>query len=117
MRRRRRAPLSIFAVDHGGNDLAATAIQFDLRDFCRPPEIATGCDSTVEEMGIEFGTIDLKSLDTSGIAGADFDAVVESLIRRFTKPQPQTLFREMFMTEIVRQTQDPGQVTAADLGR
>ena len=36
---------------------------------------------------------------------------------RLAEPQPQPLLRQLFMTEIIRQAEDPGQETTAHLGR
>ena len=46
----------------------------------------------------------------------DFDAIIELLLRGIAKPHSQALFRELLVTEIIRQAKNARHVTAAHLG-
>jgi hypothetical protein len=50
------------------------------------------------------------------IACADFDAIVEALIRAIRKPQAQSLFRQLMVPEVMGEAQKSRHVTTTDLG-
>src|SRR5262249_4018825 len=68
-------------------------------------------------MRIEFRAIHLKCLHPRVVSRPDLDTIVEPLLGRVAKPHPQSLFRQLFVPEIVRESKYPGQETTAHFRR
>jgi len=49
------------------------------------------------------------------VASADFNTIIEALVRSIRKPHSQSLFRKLMMTEVMRQPQNPRHVATAHL--
>jgi len=67
-------------------------------------------------MGIERGAIHLKTCETRSVTRAQLYTIIKRLLGMLRKPQAQSLFRQMMVTEVMRQSEDPRHVATADLG-
>src|SRR5207302_6042047 len=67
-------------------------------------------------MRVEGGAIDLKTSKARSIARAKLDTIVKRLLGMLRKPQTQSLFRQMMVSEVMSQHENPRHVTTADLG-
>jgi hypothetical protein len=67
-------------------------------------------------MRIKFRAVDLKSLHARRITRADFDAIVETLLRRIAKPHSEALFGELLVTEVIGEAENARHVTTAHFG-
>ena len=67
-------------------------------------------------MRVERRAIDLKTRETCSVTRAKLDTIVNRLVGMLRKPQAQSLFRQMMVTEVMRQSEDPRHVATADLG-
>src|SRR5437763_2603841 len=66
-------------------------------------------------MGIEGGTVDLKTGESRTVTGAEFHAIIKRLIGIARTPQSQSLFGEMMMSKMVGQAENARHVATADL--
>src|SRR6476620_6519686 len=64
-------------------------------------------------MRVEFCPVDLEGGQACLITRANLHAVVERLIRPVGKPKPQTLLRQLLMTEVARHAEDLSEKTTA----
>jgi hypothetical protein len=67
-------------------------------------------------MGVERGAIDLKTREARSVTRAQLYTIIKRLLRMLRKPQAQSLFGQMMMSEVMSQSEDPRHVATADLG-
>src|SRR5437763_16565470 len=66
-------------------------------------------------MGIEGGTIDLKTGEPRSVTRAEFHAIIKRLIGIARTPQPQSLFWEVMMSEMMGQAENARHVETSHL--
>src|SRR5438874_11545414 len=67
-------------------------------------------------MRVERRAIDLKTRETCSVTRAKLDTIVNRLVGMLRKPQAQSLFRQVMVSEVMSQHENPHHVTTADLG-
>src|SRR5205823_13029671 len=67
-------------------------------------------------MRVERRAIDLKTRETCSVTRAKLDTIVNRLVGMLRKPQAQSLFWQMMVSEVMSQPENPRHVTTADLG-
>src|SRR5438094_9432395 len=67
-------------------------------------------------MRVERRAIDLKTRETCSVTRAKLDTIVNRLVGMLRKPQAQSLFRQVMVSEVMSQPENPHHVTTADLG-
>src|SRR5438132_3574213 len=67
-------------------------------------------------MRVEGGAIDLKTSEARSVTRAQFHTIVKRLLGMLRKPQAQSLFWQMMVSEVMSQPENPRHVTTADLG-
>src|SRR5437868_5142048 len=67
-------------------------------------------------MGIEGGTIDLKTSEPRSVTRAKFHTIIKRLIGIARTPQSQSLFREMMMSKMMGQAENARHIATAHLG-
>src|SRR6266480_210580 len=67
-------------------------------------------------MRVERRAIDLKTRETCSVTRAKLDTIVNRLVGMLRKPQAQSLFRQVMVSEVMSQPENPRHVTTADLG-
>src|SRR6478672_5035415 len=67
-------------------------------------------------MRVERGAIDLKTREARSVTRAQLYTIIKRLLGMLGKPQAQSLFRQMMVTEVMSQSEDPRHVATADLG-
>ena len=90
-------------IDNDANALPICAVQLVVCYLCRTPELATRLHSEIEHVRIKFCPVQLKTRQSALVACADLDAIVKALIGLVRKPQAQSLFCQLMMTEIMGQ--------------
>ena len=95
---------ALVKIDNCIYRLPVRVVQLALRYLGRTPKVATGFYREVEHVRIKFSAIDLKPRQTTLIAWANFDAIIKRLVRPIREPQPQPLFGQLMVTEIMGQT-------------
>ena len=90
-------------IDDDANPLPICAVQLVVCYLCRTPELATRLHSEIEHVRIKFCPVQLKTRQSALVACADLDAIVKALIGLVRKPQAQSLFCQLMMTEIMGQ--------------
>src|ERR1043166_3189202 len=90
-------------IDVRSHALSGCAVQINLPDFRRTPQIASSLHRQLEHMRVELCAVDLERGRARVVMWTDFDAVIEWLIRAIAKPEAQPLFRQLLVSEITRQ--------------
>src|SRR5437868_14220540 len=67
-------------------------------------------------MRVERGAIDLKTREARSVTRAQLYTTIKRLLGMLGKPQAQSLFRQMMVSEVMSQSENPCHVTTADLG-
>ena len=67
-------------------------------------------------MRVERGAIDLKTREARSVTRAQLYTIIKRLLGMLGKPQAQSLFRQMMVSEVMSQSEDPRHVATADLG-
>src|SRR5260370_1349813 len=67
-------------------------------------------------MRVERGAVDLKASEARSVTCAQLYTIIERLLGMLRKPQAQSLFRQMMVSEMMVYPKNPGQVTTSDLG-
>src|SRR5207248_1858226 len=110
------ADYSLLVLKIERDDLFAAFVQFQCRHFGGPHQLAAGLDRFLKQMRVERRAIDLKTSETRSVARAKLDTIVKRLFGMLRKPQAQSLFRQMMVSEVMSQSENPCHVTTADLG-
>src|ERR1051325_1179182 len=86
-------------IDVRSHALSGCAVQINLPDFRRTPQIASSLHRQLEHMRVELCAVDLERGHARVVMWTDFDAVIEWLIRAIAKPEPQSLFRQLLVPD------------------
>src|SRR5205823_13378529 len=67
-------------------------------------------------MRVERGAIDLKTREARSVTRAQLYTIIKRLLGMLRKPQAQSLFWQMIVSEVMSQSEDPRHIATADLG-
>jgi hypothetical protein len=88
----------------------------ERRHLGRSDQFTASLHRFLKQMRVERSTINLKTCEARSVTRTQLHTIIKRLLRMLRKPQAQSLFRQMMVSEMMGQSEDPCHVATTDLG-